>query len=197
MQIRTLVITPTFDVLRADASDTTEISFDNGGATQVFDKNVRPKYRFQVTLDPIHRIETEPLQAFYALHRNARSFFWDGGPYQRVENYVVIAEGDGVSRQFFLPNRWIGTGSLAVQTQNFLTAATSQWSTGAYSLNATPGIITFNNSSNTIPASGDDIMAKWANKYRVRFIPPGVEWAEHRHNLFKTQFSLVEVDIFT
>lgn len=197
MQLRTLVITPSFDVVRNDASDTTEIGFDNGGSVQVFDKNARPKYRFTVTLDPIHRIEYEPIAAFYALHKNARSFMWDGGPYQRVENYVVFAEGDGVSQQFFLPNRYIGAGSLSIQTKNFATEATSQWSTTAYSANVTPGIVTFNGSINTIPASGHDLMGKWANRYRVRFEPPGIQWAEYRRNIYRTTFSLIEVDLFT
>ncbi len=179
-----------------DASDTTEIVFDNGGAVHTFDKSARPKYRFTVTLDPIHRIEFEPIMAFYQQHKNSRSFFWDGGPYQRVEDYVVFAEGDSATRQFFLPTRWIGTGSLSVQTKNYLSGTTSQWSTAAYSLNPDPGIITFINSASTIPASGHDVMAKWANKYRVRFEPPGVKWSEYRRNIFKTEFNLLEVLIY-
>ena len=178
--VRTLSTTPSFSIHREAVTHTTVSPFDNTGLQAVFNRGQRPIYKFDLELYPIQRWEAEYVEAFHAFHQGGKSFFFDGGPWGRMENFVLIGEGNTSNRQFFIPNRYIGTGSLRIQTENQTTLATSDWAVNStngwpYSLSAIPGVVTFANSGNTIPGSGFDVKAKWGCKYRVLFPPDGIK----------------------
>jgi hypothetical protein len=199
--LRTLVLTPTFEVVREAVTFTTAAEFDNTGLFQVFNRAQRPIYKFEVRCEPLLRLQAEELAAFHAFHQGGKSFLWNGGPYGRTENYNLFGEGNGARRQFFLPNRYVGAGSLALQSRNQVTAATSNWATSSsnswpWSLNPTPGVVTTANSTNTIVLSGHDLYAQYGCQYRVLFEPGGIEFSEYARNVFKAQFKLIET-LFT
>jgi len=194
--IRTLVTTATFDVQRESITKTNVVDFDSGGTVQLFSRSTRPYYKFTVKLEPLVRYTAEQLEAFHAEHQGAISFFCDCPPYNTIENFQRVAVGNGVTTQFFLPNRWIGanTGanSFSMQTRNQLTQATSLWSSG-YSVTVAPGILTFS----TVPSSGHDIEAKYSCTYRVVFEPDGKKIAEWARGVYRSEFTLREVFLFT
>lgn len=195
--IRTLVTTAVFDVVRESVTKTNAIDFDSGGTIQLFSRSARPYYKFTLKLEPLVRYTAEQLEMFHAEHQGSKSFFCDCPPYNTVENFQRVATADGVTTQFFLPNRWIGanTGanSLSLQTRNQATQATSQWSTSAYSVNVNPGILLFS----TIPSSGFDIEAKWSCTYRLVFDPDGMKIAEWARGVYRAELNLREVFLFT
>ena len=122
---------------------------------------------------------------------------WDGAAYGRVENYNLVGEGDSARTQFFLPNRNIGASSIAVRTANQATGVTSNWLASSsnswpYSMNATPGILTFANSANTIPASGHDLMAIYGCRYRCIFEPSGITMTEIARGVYRMDLKLAE-----
>jgi hypothetical protein len=194
--VRTLVLTPNFDVVRESVTFTNVTPFETGGNLSLYNRAQRPLYRFTLKLEPLLRWAMEDLQAFHAFHQGGKSFFYDGGPYAQVEDFRLFGEGNGGQRQFYLPNRYVGAGSLAVQTQNQATGTTSLW-TATYSLNPTIGLVTFNPSTATTPNSGHDVMAKWACKYRVRFDGDGFKESEFAKNIYKVELKLEELLLFT
>ena len=156
-------------------------------AQAAFSTMRRPVYRFTVRLEPLTRSQIQCLSALYAYHKGAAPFYWDGGEYGRLDNYVIVGEGDGVTSLYFLPNRFIGTGSIAVQTLRRATGATSAWASG-YTLTAAAGILTFT----TLPVSGDDVMAKYACVYRLNFASRGIKLEEIAARAYRAELTLME-----
>ena len=176
--IRTLTVTPIFPIDRTAVTKTNVVDFENTDLFSAQNRGARPSYRFEFTTCALNRLEVESLSAFHHLHMGGKSFFWSGYPYNTVENFQTFDEGVTGKLQFYLPNRNIGASSLRVQTRNPSTGATSLWVVGSangwpYSLNPTPGIISFSDSASTIPVSGADIQAIYACQYRVTFEPDG------------------------
>lgn len=199
--VYTLTLTPSFDFKRRAKTQTTAVEFDGSGFIQRFNRRARPIYEFEIVCYPLRREEADALNAFHAMHQGGRSFDFDGGPYATVRNYSRFAEGTGSKRQFYLPNRYITATSFSFQTQNQDTLATSNWlasSTNGWpsSLNADIGVLTFANSTNTIPASGHDLRAIYACKYRCFFEPDGFEIAEFAAGLFRCELRISEAEIF-
>jgi hypothetical protein len=191
--LRTLNITLAFDVTREAVTQTSVVEYNDSNFTHNFNRAQRPAYRFNIKLDPMVTSTAEALSAFHAFHQGAKSFMWNGGKYGTVNNYNLFGEGGGNRRQFFLPNRYVTSGTLAVQTRNQATGATSAWATSAYSANWNPGIVTFNNSTNTIPASGHDVEGKYSCFYRVVFEPNGLKMSEFASGVFRADMVLKEV----
>lgn len=189
---RTLVTTQAFSVVRTAKTHTANLEFDNTGIFHVFNRTQRPSYNFEVTLNPLTRSEVESMQAFHAFHMGGKAFLWDGNPYNRIENYGTIGEGDGSRRDFFAINRNIDANSFSLRTLRPSNMTTSAWAANAYSLNATPGLVTTNNSANTIVASGDDLQAISAHTYKVVFDPEELKVEEFARGLFKIDFKLRE-----
>lgn len=194
---RTFTCTPGFGIVREARTATAAIDFDGSANFQAFNRTTRPYYRFEVNLGPLNRIEAESLSAFHAFHKGATTFFWDGFPYNTVNTYQLAAEGNGTSRLFYLPNRYIGASSIAIQTLRPSTGATSNWATSSangwpWSLNATIGQMSFANSSNTIPVSGDDICAAYACTYLCYFDPNGLRLEAVGGGLYKATLKLNE-----
>jgi hypothetical protein len=193
--LRTLVLTPTFDLVREPIVNTNVVEYRDSQTAHLFNRAQRPAYRFTLKLEPLLRLQHENLSAFYAFHQGGKSFMYDGGPYSTTENYQLMAEGNSATRQFFIPNRWIGAGSYSVQTKNQITLTTSIWSTGVYSVNLNPGILTFQSGASTTPSSGHDIEAKYACAYRVVF-EKEFKVAEFAKGIFRTEVVLREVFLF-
>lgn len=199
--LRTLALTPSFEYSRESLTHTTEVEFDGSNFIQRYGRRQRPVYKFTCQLYPLKREETETLITFHAFHQGGKSFLFDGGPYATVRNYSLFGEGDGSKRQFFLPNRYVTATSFSFQTQNQVTLATSNWvasSTNGWpsSLNADPGVLTFANSTNTIPLSGHDLRAIYACRYRCFFEPDGFKISEFAAGLFKAEIVIREAEIF-
>jgi len=198
--LRTFTCTPGEELIRESATFTSVVEFDNG-FSHLFNKVQRPIYKFEMRLGPLTRAEAESLSAFHAFHQGGKSFLWDGGMYGAVKNPNLVGEGDGSRRDFFLPNRYIGAGSLTVYSRNQATGVTSTWavsSTNGWptSLSPIPGLVTFANSSNTIPASGHDFYAAWANQYRCVFLPEGIKINQFAKGpLFRADLKLMEVPL--
>ena len=199
--LRTFTCTPGEEVTREAITFTGGVQFDNPGLLHVFNRGQRPAYKFDLKLGPLTRGEVESLSAFHAFHQGGKSFLWNGDIYGSIANYNLVGEGDGSRTQFFLANRYIGAGSLAVQTVNQATGVSSNWVVSSsnswpYSLNAVPGVVTFANSTNTIPASGHDFHARWANQYRCLFSPEGLTVTHFARGLYRVELMLFET-LFT
>jgi hypothetical protein len=183
-----------FEVVREAVTHTTNVDFDNG-AVQLFNRMQRPIYRFDLNMEPLTRYDVQELSAFHAFHQGGKSFLFSGGKYGNVEHFHLFAEGNGTQAQFFLPNRYVGVGSLSIQSRNQATLATSSWLTTAYSLSSpVGGIVTFNSA----PSSGHDMEAKYGCQYRCVFEPDGIKVSEFTYNVYKAvQLKLKEVLIYS
>ena len=194
--VRTLTFTPSY-VEREAITLTSATQFDSTGMAQYLSRASRPAHRFTLKLEALTRQQVDSLTAAHAYHQGGKSFLWDGAGYGSVDNFSLIGEGDSARREFFLGNRNIGTGSVAVQTfrpANGLSSAWAASSTNAwpYSLTAGAGVITFANSSNTIPASGDDVNARWGCNYRCHFAPEGIKVTNQWRGVYSVELILTE-----
>jgi len=187
---RTLTFTPGPSIKREALTLTAIVGEQAGLVHASFSLTQRPLYRFSIDIGPLIKSEVECLSALHAYHQGNKSFFWDGGPYGTIDNYNLVGEGDSIRKDFFLPNRYVTAGSIAVATYSPVTQETSLWST-AYSLNPNPGLLVFA----TIPASGHDVMAKWACRYRVFFSPEGIKLEKVALDLYQAQLMLVEAPL--
>lgn len=151
----------------------------------------RPAYKFTLRLGPLTRTQAQCLTALHAYHQGAAPFYWDGGEYGRLDNYVVVGEGDGAARQFYLPNRYVGADSISVQTLRRASGVTSAWTSG-FSLSPVEGILTFANSVNTIPATSDDVMARYGCVYRLNFARDGLRTQEAAAGVYVAEVTLIE-----
>lgn len=188
---RTLTFTPGPSISREALTRTSRVGYEDAGFFHYFNRTQRPLYKFTLQLGPLAKSEVECLSALHAYHQGGKSFFWDGGHYGAVENYNLIGEGNTARRDYFVPNRYVGAGSIAVRTFRPSTGATSNWTTG-YSLNPDPGLISFANSTNTIPVSGDDVLARYGCRYRVNFAAEGIRIEEVAAGLFNVELVLTE-----
>ena len=187
---RTLTFTPAPDIERHSLIRTSVAGFDNTGLFSAFNRATRPTYAFKLTFDALTKTEVDCLTGLHHYHMGAKSFFWDGGHWGRLDNYTLIAEANGQLREFFLPNRNIGVGSISVRTLRGGT--NSVWATTAYSLFDTQGFISFANSTNTIPSSGDDIQAQYSCQYRVFFDSSGLVVKEIAPKMYSLEIGLIE-----
>lgn len=160
---KTLTFTPGFSVVRVQETLTDDTSIGNAGTFYSLGLSQRPAYRFQLKLGPLEKTEVECLMALYNYHRISKSFFWDGHPYNTLENFVPIGEADGTRREYFLFNNYINPSSISVQitSGNGNSAVTT-----SFTLAATPGIVTL---APTIIASGFQVDVKHSHQYRVFF----------------------------
>jgi hypothetical protein len=79
---------------------------------------------WHISSDGEIREQFEHHQDMLRYHRGDKVFWFDGGINGRVENRQFVGYGDGVSTDFFLPDRWIYSDSL-VMSQNY--AVVSTW----------------------------------------------------------------------
>ena len=191
---RTITFTPSA-VEREAITYVSATGFDNTGLAAYFNRASRPAYRFTIRMDALTKQQAESLSALHATLMGGQSFFWDGGPWGDIQNMSLVGEGDSQRRQFFLGNRNVGASSVAVQTLR--AAVSSAWATSSangwpYSLTAVAGVVTFANSTNTIPASGDDVMARWGCNYRCHFEPGGIMVRNEHRGVFSVELKLTE-----
>ena len=191
---RTIVFTPSV-VDREAVTYTSATGFDNTGLAAYFNRASRPSYRFTIRMDALTKSQAESLSALHAVLQGGQSFFWNGGPFGDVQNMSLIGEGDLQRRDFFLGNRNVGASSVSVQTLRsavssaWLASSTNGW---PYSVTAVAGLITFANSTNTIPASGDDVMARWGCNYRCHFEPGGITVRNEHRGVYSVELKLTE-----
>ena len=191
---RTIIFAPA-TVEREAITYTSATGFDNTGLAAYFNRASRPAYRFTIRMDALTRSQAESLSALHATLMGGQSFFWDGGPWGDVQNMSLVGEGDSQRQQFFLGNRNVGASSVAVQTLRG--AVSSAWATSSangwpYSVTAVAGVVTFANSANTIPKSGDDVMARWGCNYRCHFEPSGIMIRSEHRGVFSAELRLIE-----
>jgi len=190
--VRTLTMTPGPNIKRTANTITSRVEYSDAGVYYAFNRSQRPLYTFELELGPLSESEVQCLSALHALHQGGRSFFWDGGRWGTMENYQIFGEADGVRTSYFLPNRYVGAGSIAVQSFRPSTGANSNWTT-AYSLTPNAGVVTFT----TAPVSGDDLLAKYGCKYRVNFEPEQLVTEEVAAGLYKISLRLIESGLTT
>lgn len=194
MATRTIVFTPSV-VEREAITYTSATGFDNTGLAQYFNRASRPAYRFTIRMDALTKSQAESLSALHAVLQGGQSFFWNGGPFGDVQNMSLVGEGNSQRREYFLGNRNVGAGSVSVQTLRG--AVSSAWATSStngwpYSVTAVAGAITFANSANTVPSSGDDVMARWGCNYRVHFEPGGITMRNEHRGVYSVELILQE-----
>ena len=185
--IQTIVFTPGPSLTREAMTYTTATEFTQ--AVHLFGRAQRPTYKFTLRLGPLSQTQMISLSAVHAYYQGSLPFYWDGGEYGRVENYNLVGDGDSVTRNFYLPNRYIGANSIAVRTVR--SGVGSNWSSG-YTLSADIGLLTFNNSNNTIPWNGDEVQAKYGCVYRVNFDHQGIKIQEIAANVYAAEIILIE-----
>lgn len=188
MSLHTLTFTPAPPLTREAMTYTTVTEYIH--ASHIFSRTRRPIYRFTLKLEPLTRTQVQSLMSAHAYHQGAVPFYWDGGEFGAIENYNLVGEGDGATRTFYLPNREIGQNSISVETRR--SSVTSVWASSAYSLSAAMGMLTFANSTNTIPASGDDVRAKYGCRYRVNFDAEGISVHEVAAGVYSAELKLIE-----
>lgn len=182
--IRTLTFTPGPTTVREAITKTTAAG--NEGFAHLFDPAPRPYYRFSVEAGPLVKSEAECLSALHALLGGHQSFFWHGGAYRSVDDFVLVSDCDGTRRDYLLPNRYVTATSVAVRTLRPSTGATS--TVTAFSLYAAAGLLALT----TAPASGDHLQAKYSNYYRVRFAAEGLTLDQIATDLYTAVFDLIE-----
>lgn len=182
---RTLAFTPSPSLIRESITHTSLADFDNTGLSQVFNRGARPAYLFKLRFDSLTKTEVDCLTGLHHFHQGGKSFFWDGINYGRVDNYVLVGEGDDARTEFFLPNRNIVSNSFTPRT--IRAGASSVWVTN-FSLNAVPGVLVFD----TAPASGDDVQALYHNEYRCLFEPGGITVEEFTKGVYRVELTLRE-----
>ena len=183
--IRTITLTPGFEVTREQMTHTSVVDYDGTGLFHVFNRASRPAYKFEVNAPVLTQIQVQSLQAFHQFHQGGKAFYFDGCNWSYVNTLNLVGEGDGVRTQFFLPNRNIDANSITV---GIFDGATTSLTT-AYSLTAVPGILTFN----TAPDSGDDIMASHAHRYKCVFDPDGVKFTNWALGVYRAEIVLREI----
>ena len=149
-----------------------------------FGVSQRPAYRFKLKLGPLTKPEVDCLTALYCYHGQAVAFLWNGSPWNNVENYYVVGEGDGTRTEYFLQNRYVDANSIAVA----VVVSGVQSVTTAFTLVATPGIVRFT----TAPSSGSTVEARHAHQYKVTFAAD-LRVAVIRKHLFDAEVELAEI----
>lgn len=185
--IRTLTVTPSFDIEREAVTYEDENDYDNTGLFAVYSRAGRPAYKFRLNVSPLVQIQQQSLSAFHFFHQGSKPFFFDGGKWSSVSALNLIGEGDGTRTEFLLPNRFINADSISVAVYDGTTTSL----TSAFSLNADPGIIVFD----TAPDSGDDIMASHGHKYKCLFAPRGLKVAQIAAGVWRAEVNLRETII--
>ena len=185
LPVRTITLTPGFEVSREQMTYTSDVDYDGTGIFHRFSRDSRVAYKFTINLPVLTRIQVQSLEAFHNFHRGGRAFFWDGCPWEAVNTLNLIGEGDGARTQFFLPNRNINTSSISVGVFDGTTTSI----TTAYSLTSVPGIVTFD----TAPDSGDDVLAAHAHRYQCVFDPNGVKFTTWALGVYRAELVLREI----
>lgn len=192
--VRTLAFTPSA-VDREAITFTNAVNFDSPGLTHYMNRGSRPAYRFTLRFDALTKTQMASLSAVHAVLQGAQSFYWDGAGFGSVDDFSLIGEGDSARRQFYLGNRNVGAGSVSIQTLR--AGVSSAWAASSsnawpYSLTPAAGVISFANSTNTIPASGDDVMATWGCRYRCHFPPDGIRITNQYRGVYSVDLELLE-----
>ena len=185
--MRTLTFAPNPNVIREAVTHTTVAGLP--GFSHRFDAMPRPMYRFSLQLGPIYKFEVECLSALHAFHQGRKSFFWDGGWYGNMSQFMLAGEGDGSRQDFLVPNRYLGhANSISVRTLRPSTGASSDWVTATFTTWLNPGLIKLS----TAAASGDLVQAKYSCFYCVTFASDGLSVDQVATDLYTVRFDLFE-----
>ena len=185
--IYTAVFTPV-GAVRTLVSQVANVEFTPGNF-QVLRLDQRPVSLFEVDLGSLRRSAAESLWAFHALHQGGKAFLWSGGPYGRVDNYNLVAQTDGVTNSYLLPNRNIDADSISVRFKSLATGVTSV--TTGWGLDPVRGSIGFISA----PADGLEIEARYCCLYQLNFEPNGLETFEVARDVFKVGLKLRETTL--
>ena len=186
--IRTFTCTPGYDIQREAITKTSVADFDQPGLFSAVNGAARPTYRFVINISALTRIQAQSLSAFHSFHQGGKAFYVDGFVWSSISTLNLLAEGNGIKKEFFLANRNIDSNSLTVAVFDGVTHSI----TTAYSLvSAVAGIISFA----TAPTSGHDIEASHAHKYKVVFEPDGLKMDEFAQSVFRVQLKLRELGV--
>ena len=184
--IRTFTCTPGFEMQREAITKTNVADFDIPGQFASYNVGDQVPYKFVLNIPALTRVQQESLSAFHFFHKGAKAFYFDGAyAWSHISTLSLVAEADGARKDFYLPNRNIDTNSITVAVFNGATHSI----TTAYSLNATPGIISFT----TAPSSGHDIEASHGHKYKCMFEPDGFKIDEFAVGVWRCQIKLREL----
>jgi hypothetical protein len=99
------------------------------GVTQLRRRYPRAIYQFTLGDAQMDKPTALALASFLSFHQGDRPFYWTGGEWGTIDSLVLVGIGDGIHKQFFLPNRHI-TGQLLAsvggitQTVNTIDGAT-------------------------------------------------------------------------
>lgn len=164
---RTLTVTPGINIQREAVTLTSMVNYDAPGAYCAFNRAQRPAYKFRLLLEPLRKFQSDSFSAFHFVHQCNVPFYWDAGEWGYVSSFNLIGEGNGVRKEFALPNRNIDPNSFALITDE----GGVRSAVVAYSLQPVQGIVTLT----TAPTSAMDVLAAHAHKYKLRFEPDGLK----------------------
>jgi len=185
MSFPTISLTFTPNNLRRTAMTVTTIA-DFAMSQQKINRTRRPMYKFTLTYDALSRSHMQELQGVHHVLCGGTPFYYPGGEFGGVENYVFIATADGhATPSYLLPNKNIGTGSYSVRMRNPASGVTSV--TGDYFMRPW-GQIDFT----VTPTSGMEVYARWGCYYLVNFAPDGIKMEQIARNVWRCEFDLIE-----
>lgn len=173
----------------------TLVSESESGREQRYQKWLRPKRTFKVTLRARNVSETDDIWRFYTRHKGKFDTFLFQSPNENPVTAETVGSGDGTKTVFYLGKDVdMTTGDLIV-TPGSAVVTRSIGGTGdylsftAFTIDEAVGQITTNA---TFP-SGDVMRANYNFRYRVRFEEDQLSRSAFATNLWDTGLGLIEV----
>lgn len=164
----TLTLEPHYTLLRSVLAPR-RLAQSGSAVLQAQRQWARPTYQFTLRSVMKRQAATEYLASFIAYHQGDVPFWWEGHLWETSETPVHVAYGDGVTTQFFLPNRHI-TNIPDVYVAGVLASPQP-------SVDSAPGLLTF-----AAPVTlGAEVTALYTCRY------PLVWWVEGETLLTETQ----------
>ena len=154
--MQTLQVAPSYTVTRELLAPTLT-ALSGGAVRQAQRQTSRPLAQFTLRLVDQSLAAAEYLYSFAAYHQGDVPFWWDGGVWGNYDTPVLFGTGDGVTTEFFLPNRWI-ISDLLVYADTVLVDP-------APTLDDAVGLATFADP----PAEGSLLTATYQCRYQVVF----------------------------
>src|SRR5690242_14149757 len=94
MSFPTISLTFTPNALRRTAMTLTTIA-DYAMSQHKINRTRRPMYKFTLTYDALSRSHMQELQGVHHMLGGGTPFYYPGGEFGGIENYVLVGMGDG------------------------------------------------------------------------------------------------------
>ncbi len=173
----------------------TVVSESEAGKEQRYQKWLRPKRTFRVTLRARNASQTDDIWRFYTRHKGSFDSFLFQNPNENPVTAETVGSGDGVGSVFYLGKKVdAATGDLIVvagseAVTRSVRGTGDYLSFTAYTIDNNLGQIT----TNSVLPSGDVLRAGYRFHYRVRFREDSLTREAFATELWNHGSELVEV----